>query len=330
MLSARSLAVIFLSLAIMLAMPGRLAAETVSFAGRDANLVVPSTYSPLNPAALILLLHGYGQTSVSVDNYLKFSALADEYGYLLLLPDGLVDVIDQGIERQGWNGTDFCCDFVPPAHDDSAFLRGLIDEVRAQYNIDDGRIFVTGHSNGGFMSYRMACEHADLVSAIASLAGATFDTLGDCAPSQPVHILQVHGTEDAAILFNGGSNGQGIAYPSAAQTINLWRHYNGCTLVQDLSRPPQDLDNAVPGAETTSIRFNDGCMEGGSSELWSVIGGSHGPAFDTDYTRAIVQFFYNNARSSQPLVHGTVPMMPFAGMFVLATVLFLARVYRRP
>ena len=320
------------SIGVMLALflyPAQLAAESVSFGGRTANLVVPSTYSALNPASLILLLHGYGQTSASVDNYLKFSQLADEYGYFLLVPDGLVDVIDQGNGRQGWNATDFCCDFVPPAHDDSAFLRGLIDTVRSQYSIDDGRIFVTGHSNGGFMSYRMACDHADIVSAIVSLAGATFDTLADCSPSQPVHILQVHGTEDTAILFNGGGNAAGVNYPSAAQTINLWRYYNGCTLQQDLSRAPQDLDNAVPGAETTSIRFNDGCMEGGSSELWSVIGGSHGPMFDLDYTRAVVQFFYNNARASQPLVHGTVPMMPFAGLCLLATALFLARVYRR-
>ena len=303
-------------------------AESVSFGGRTADLVVPSTYDSLNPASLIVLLHGYGQTSTSVDNYLKFSQLADEYGYLLLLPDGLVDDNGAGGTHQGWNATDFCCDFFPPAYDDSTFLRGLIDTVRGQYSIDDGRIFVTGHSNGGFMSYRLACDHADIISAVVSLAGATFNTLTDCAPSRPVHILQVHGTNDTAILFNGGSNGGGVSYPSAAQTINLWRHYNGCTLTQDLSRPPQDLDNAVPGAETTSIRFGDGCMEGGSSELWSVIGGSHGPAFDLDYTRAVVQFFYSNARSSQPLVHGTVPMMPFAAMFVLASALFLARVYR--
>ena len=63
-------------------------------------------------------------------------------------------------------------------------------------NVDPYRIYVAGHSNGGFMSYRLACTHADRIAAIVSLAGATFDTPADCSPTEPVAVLQIHGTAD--------------------------------------------------------------------------------------------------------------------------------------
>ena len=133
---------------------GRAAAETVTFAGRPANLAVPASYDPNTPAPLIVLLHGYGANGAGQDAYMGFSAIANAHGFLLLLPDGLLDPLN----RRFWNATDACCNFFASTTDDSAYVRGLIEEVRAQYVVDDLRIFVTGHSNGGFMSYRMACD----------------------------------------------------------------------------------------------------------------------------------------------------------------------------
>jgi polyhydroxybutyrate depolymerase len=161
---------------------GSAASETVTFGGRPSNLVVPAGYDPNTPAPLIVLLHGFAGSGAGQDTYMGFSALANEYGFLFVNPDGL---LNPGSSRY-WNATNSCCDFFAAGTDDSGYIRGLIDTVRAQYSVDDRRIFITGHSNGGFMSYRMACDHADIVAAIASMAGATYNTPSACAPSEPV------------------------------------------------------------------------------------------------------------------------------------------------
>ena len=97
-----------------------------------------------------------------------------------------------------------CCDFFNSNVDDSGYLRDLIEIIQANYNIDEFSIHFTGISNGGFMSYRMACEHADLIASIAPLAGTTFIDPSDCSPSEPVHVLHLHGTADSTIDFDGG------------------------------------------------------------------------------------------------------------------------------
>ena len=204
-------------------------AETVSFEGRSSNLVVPSSYDSASPTPLVLLLHGYGASGAIQDAYMGFSAIADEFGFLMLNPDGLVDPTGERF----WNATDVCCNFFGSTVNDSDYLRGLIAETQEIYNINPDRIYITGHSNGGFMSYRMACDHADVVAAIASLAGATYNTLLACDPSEPVHVLQIHGTADDTILYDGT-----FVYPSAVGSVERWNAYNGCSGISDASAPP--------------------------------------------------------------------------------------------
>ena len=114
------------------------------------------------------------------DSRINFNfSFSDQEGFLYLHPDGTTDCLGDPF----WNATDACCNFCGSSVDDVAFLSAVLDAIEAQFTVDPRRIFLIGHSNGGFMSYRMACEHADRVAAIASLAGATwFDPL-DCGPS---------------------------------------------------------------------------------------------------------------------------------------------------
>ena len=122
-----------LGLAVVLLCAGHAAAETVTFAGRESNLVVPAGYDPDVRTPLILLLHGYTSNGAGQDSYMGFSGLADEFGFLLLNPNGL---IDDFLDNRYWSATDACCDFdplidpFPPYTDDSGYLRGLIEEVR--------------------------------------------------------------------------------------------------------------------------------------------------------------------------------------------------------
>jgi polyhydroxybutyrate depolymerase len=270
--------------ALLSASSGRALAQA---ADDGYELLVPPSYDPAVPMPLVILLHGYGANGAIQEAYMHFAPLASEYGFLYLHPDGAVD---PGGNRF-WNATDACCDFYHSNIDHSSILQQLIDDTKASFNVDPRRVWIVGHSNGGFMSYRMACDHADTVAAIASLAGATFDDPTVCTPLEPVHVLQIHGTNDTTILYNGGSI-FGVPYPGAVESVEHWATYDGCTLVQDNSAPPIDLDIGIAGDETTVTKYTDACLSGGSGELWTIVGGGHVPNLSPQFSRYVVEWFY--------------------------------------
>ncbi len=261
--------------------------------GRGPVLVrVPASYDPETPTPLVMLLHGYGATGQLQEAYMQFAPIADEFGFIYLHPDGLEDVLG----NQYWNATDACCDFFGDT-DDSGYLRALIEEIRLQLNVDDRRVYIVGHSNGGFMSYRMACDHSDIVAAIVSLAGATFLDPTDCAPTEPVHILQIHGTNDATIFYGGGCLVN--CYPGAVQSVETWAAYDGCEIVGDDSAKPIDIDAGIPGNETLITTYDTDCVPGGSAQLWTIVGGAHVPDIVDDFSYQVVEFLYAHAKPSQ-------------------------------
>ncbi len=136
----------------------------------------------------------------------------------------------------------------------------------------------------------MACDHADLIAAIASLAGATYANASVCTPSEPVHTLQMHGTSDGVISYGGGS--VSAPYPGAVQTTQTWATYDGCTLVVDSSSPRLDLDSGLAGDETVVDRYVDACNLGGSAELWTINGGAHSPNLSPQFGRLVVEFLF--------------------------------------
>ena len=163
--------------------------------------------------------------------------------------------------------------------DDAGYLRALIEEIGRQFAVDRKRIHLIGHSNGGFMAYRMACQSADLIAGIASLAGATFLDPSRCAPSQPVNILHIHGTADDTFLTLAASDGsQYAAFPGALQTVQIWAGYNGARDPVTDPGPSMDLDLDVPGLDTVITRYTN-YPPGGAVELWTINGGSHAPTF---------------------------------------------------
>ena len=274
---------------------GPVHADVVLDLGRGPVAVhVPPTYDPAQPAPLVVLLHGYGANGQIQENYMQLLPWTDRLGFLYVFPDGTAD--SQGILF--WNATDACCDFYGSGVDDSGYLRSLIEAIIAELNVDTDRIFVIGHSNGGFMAYRMACDHADIIAAVASLAGATFADPAECAPSAPVRTLQIHGTADHDAEYEGGANlvGNSPPYPGAVETTEIWAAYNQCSPVPDLSHPPIDLARSVPGCESTVARYADGCDAGGGSELWSIIGGGHIPNLSPNFVPLVMDFFLSGGR----------------------------------
>lgn len=257
---------------------------------RPVDVHVPPSYVPGTPVPLVMLLHGYSATAQLEESYLGITAQSDKRGFIYATPNGTIDQMGERF----WNATDACCDLYGTGVDDSTYLSSVISQIQAQYTIDPKRVYLVGHSNGGFMSYRMACDHADQIAAIASLAGAMWEDTSKCKPSQPVSILEIHGTADATIAYDGGSNA-GHAFPSATTTVSDWVTIDGCSTTADTSSPALDLESTIAGDETTVTKY-DGCKAGGHAELWTVTGGGHIPNISAAFTPDVIQFLYDHPR----------------------------------
>jgi polyhydroxybutyrate depolymerase len=270
-------------------------APEVSVGGdRPVTVNVPPGYDPNHPAPLLINLHGYGSNSRDNDRYMHLGDLAAERGYLYLHPDGTPD---SGGDRF-WNATDACCDFERTGVDDVAYLAGVIDETATKFAVDPKRIYVIGHSNGGFMSYALACAHPETIAAMASIAGANFATDGACTAKTPVAVLQIHGTADDTILYEGGTLdlGPGRAtgpFPGAKASVATWATIDGCTasaVAAEQVDVATRIGTAAAPAESSVTRWT-GCKPGGAAELWTIPGGDHAPALSDAFPTAVLDFF---------------------------------------
>ena len=240
-----------------------------AIAARPYGLHVPPGYDPAKATPLVVLLHGYMTTGPKQEAYFGLTAVADAKTFLYAFPDGKKDAHGE----QFWNATPACCDFGKSNVDDVAYLTAVIDDVSAHHHVDPRRVYVVGHSNGGFMAHRLACALAPRVAAIVSLAGAGGSD--DCTPASPVSVLQIHGDHDTFIRYEGGTIA-GAAYPSARETVRRWAARDGCTGALSPTGATLDLAREVAGAETR-IERTAGCAAGIDVELWTLIGGKHLP-----------------------------------------------------
>jgi polyhydroxybutyrate depolymerase len=137
------------------------------------------------------------------------------------------------------------------------------------------------------MAHRLAGDAAAGVAAIVSLAGAQWLDSTRCAPSQPVSVAQVHGTDDQVIAYAGGSIPP--PYPGAVETVTRWQVYDGCSpgLVDAVAA--LDLVPDLPGSETVRQKFA-GCPSGIGVELWTIEGGPHIPVFDPSWPDEVWSF----------------------------------------
>ena len=234
---------------------------------RPAQLVAPDEVTA--PAPLVVLLAGYGATGAVEDAYLGVSEQAASRGMYVLVPDGTVDASG----KRFWDATQACCNFTGPPVDDVAYIGGLIDEAIAQRPIDPDRVYIFGHSNGGFMAYRLACERSDQVAAIAVLAGSDVADPQGCVPTQGVSVLHLHGDADSTIAYAGGSTTR--PYPGAEEAVARWAGRAGCD-PEPTRGSRVDLEGGIAGEET-ALSVYEGCDKGLAVQLDTIEGGSHIP-----------------------------------------------------
>jgi len=239
---------------------------------RPATVEIPEDYDPTVAHPLLVFLHGFGAVAGEVQAaFFGVLNVVDEKDLVLIMPDGTLG--EDG--NYFWNGTPACCD-PDNAVDDVGYLSGLIEEAKQTYNIDEKRVYLMGYSNGGFMSYRMACEASEIITAIVSLAGSTFADGADCQPAtRPVSVLQVHGTADTTIFYDGLAD----AYPSAVDTVEFFAAAAGCDTSSPIALGDVDLVSSVDGDETEQVAYTTDCRDGVDAALWTTRDGIHRPVF---------------------------------------------------
>lgn len=250
---------------------------------RPAAVTLPDDYSAQKSYPLVILLHGYSATGFIQNAYLQFSDKATDFGFIAVVPEGTKN----GSGTQFWNATATCCDLENSGVDDEGYLLDLITEAKSHWNVDPARVYFMGHSNGGFMSYRMACNHADVVAGIVSIAGSSVHDVADCQPSQPVSVLQVHGTLDTVISYPTGLMG-----PGAEALIDRWVGFNNCdtAAIPDVKA---DYDTNVIFDETERSWYR-GCDGGTEVGLWKMVASLHVPIFKDEFMPDVLTWLFTH------------------------------------
>tara|TARA_B110000046_G_scaffold174277_1_gene197839 strand:- start:1879 stop:3012 length:1134 start_codon:yes stop_codon:yes gene_type:complete len=225
---------------------------------REYKLYIPDIYDGSQPAPLLFNLHGYGSNNLEQEVYGDFRPIADTAHFIIAHPMGLVD--DFGSTH--WNT------FGTSSVDDVGFLSALIDTIYAAYNIDGNRIYSTGMSNGGFMSYKLACLLSGRIAAIASVTGAMTPLEFDaCITNHPMPVMEIHGTADGTVPYDGN-----LFFMSSTDIIDHWVAFNECDPEPVITELP-DVDGS-DGCTATHFVYENGLL-GSTVEHYRINDGGH-------------------------------------------------------
>ncbi|MCX6191789.1 MAG: T9SS type A sorting domain-containing protein [Flavobacteriia bacterium] len=216
---------------------------------RSYKLYVPSIYNANTAVPLLFNFHGYTSNSNEQMIYGNFRNIADTANFLVVHPQGTLDVNNTTHFNVGWGGSSV---------DDVGFTEALLDSLLAAYSIDQNRIYAVGMSNGGFMSFRLACDLSAKIAAVGSVTGSmTPSTLGNCNATHPMPIIQIHGTTDPTVPYNGSAGWTA----SITNVLNHWATFNNCSSVPTVVNVPNT--NALDGSTVEKYTYENGdnCSE---------------------------------------------------------------------
>ena len=271
---------------------------------RTYRVYVPSSIAAApgdGPVPLLVALHGGTGSGAQFERNSGFDGVAEANGFLVVYPDG-IGVGERNTLRT-WNGGACCGPAMKQDVDDVAFIRLLIERLRSQYPIDPNRTFAAGHSNGGILAYRLACELSDQIVAIGVQSTAL--EIDACHPSHPVSVLHIHGSGDANIPITGGKGPKavsGVAFNRPFDAAVTLAEADGCPAAPVRSVAADDRDLTIsawsPCEGGTQVAFVE---VKGASHAWMghATGGSGttGPAYaKLDSSLAIWNFLSQHAR----------------------------------
>ncbi len=222
---------------------------------RRYRLYVPNSYTG-QAVPLVFNLHGYTSNASQQQAYSNFMPIADTAKFLMVLPEGT-----SISSSQYWNAG-----FGPGAND-VLFMNDLIDSLDLTYNIDLNSVYSCGMSNGGIMSYYLACQLPNRFAAIASVTGDMLNSWFSCAPNRPFPVMEIHGTADATVPYNGDAT-----FAHIDSVVKKWRKFNNCNPTPVTTNVP-DI-NAGDGATAINYKYTGG-TNGAEVELYKVTNGAH-------------------------------------------------------
>lgn len=238
---------------------------------RTYALYVPASYDDSTPTPLVTVLHGGGGTGRDMASLLRyrFNELAEQDGFIVVYPDGIEQRWDDGRAVSRYR-----------AHrdgiDDVGFIVALIDALDSTYNLDRDQVFAVGMSNGGMMSFRLACELSDQIAGVGIVTATLSEELhAVCNPTHPLVVVVINGTSDPIIPYHGGTvqvrNLELGDILSTGDTVDFWVEANGCA-----TTPAVDTLDARPLDGTTVVRdtYAD-CDAGAAVRLYTVENGGH-------------------------------------------------------
>lgn len=249
---------------------------SVDVSGQDRRYSVhlPLDYDRRRAYPLLIAYHGRTQSAVDFRAMSAFDAVANDEGFIVVYPEGFlrmweVDDVDQ------------------TQVDDLAFFDALLGQLRREISYDPRRVYAAGFSQGGFFSYRLACERSDTLAAVASVAGSmTPELVAVCQPEHPVPLIVIHGVDDNNIPYDEGPHPE-IAL-DVPDVLALWGTIDGCGSVVSDPLP----DSADDGATTEQFTYT-GCDA--PVLAYVVAGGGHtwpgAPIEDTEMTRITTRDF---------------------------------------
>ena len=242
--------------------------------GRTRTYKVVDLSNGEDDVPMVLVVHGFGGSAEAMSAYTGIEAALAEAGVdaVVVYPNG--SGADEG-SPQSWNAGG-CCPFAMYGPvDDVSFFTRLISTVEVDYSTDPDQVWFVGHSNGGMMGYRLACEIADKVSAIGVAAGALM--VDACAPSRPINVLHLHGELDAVVPLNGG-DAIGIVFPPTRASVDRYADAAGC--------------DPASAAATNSIDRT--C---GAARVSLVVDATWTHDWQPDWSRRFVDFFVTTSRA---------------------------------
>lgn len=254
-------------------------------------LYVPKSYQSNQPAPLVICIHGFGEWPAHVMDISRWNRLADEFGFLVVYPRGSGFLLHWASNDRPNEGA--------RSQRDVQFISDLIDKLGREYNIDAKRVYANGLSNGGGMSFLLACRLSERIAAIGGVSGAYLMPWSAYTPQRPVPTILFHGTADKIVPYHGGPSRMfKVPFPDMPEWVQSLAAHNGC------NPTPVPL---TPVGEVTGVRYSGGASNAdvvfytvaGDGHSWP--GGRDMPAFivghtthDVDATRLMWDFFQHH------------------------------------
>ncbi len=246
---------------------------------RSFLLYVPPAYDPARPTALVISIHGYAEWPAHQMHISRWNELAAQQGFLVAYPAG------RRIPRRWRTQGDL--------PQDVDFISGMIDALAGRYNLDPARVYANGLSNGGGMSFLLACRLSNRIAAIGGVSGAYLTPWEACRPARAVPAILFHGTADPIVPYHGGpSRSFNLPFPDVPGWVQTLARRNGCS-EPPVSLPAQGQVSGLRYAGAAEVVFytiaGGGHTWPGGEPLPRWIAGS--TSQDIDATRAMWQFF---------------------------------------